>query len=218
MFNTKKTVSLGLLGLMTAGFMAINTQAGQGSQHGPPPFSDFDLDDSGFVSEDEFNQVRGERMAAKAAEGKQMRGAATAPAFADLDTDGDGQLNAAELTAGQKAHMEKVHAKGKGQGHGNGHGSGKGHGGGKGAMKGNMPTFSDFDLDGDGTIVESEFNQAHAQKMSEMAAAGHQMKHAGDAPGFTGIDTDENGEISEAEFSAHQAEHHQKHKAENKKN
>jgi Ca2+-binding EF-hand superfamily protein len=75
-------------------------------------------------------------------------------------------------------------------------------------MKGNMPTFADFDLDGDGKIVEQEFNTAHSKKMSEMAAEGRQMKHVGDAPGFTGIDTNDDGEISEAEFAAHQAEHH----------
>jgi hypothetical protein len=46
--------------------------------------------------------------------------------------------------------------------------------------------------------------------MSEMAAAGHQMKHVKDAPGFKGIDSDSNGEISKGEFSAHQAEQHPK--------
>ena len=77
-------------------------------------------------------------------------------------------------------------------------------------MKGNMHTFADFDLDGDGEIVETEFNQGHAKRMSEMAAEGRQMKHVGDAPGFSGIDSDGNGEISQQEFAAHQAEHHQK--------
>ena len=75
-------------------------------------------------------------------------------------------------------------------------------------MKGQMPTFSDFDLDGDGKILEQEFDEGHAKRMSEMAAEGHQMKHAGDAPGFSGIDTNTEGEISEEEFAAHQAEHH----------
>ncbi len=75
-------------------------------------------------------------------------------------------------------------------------------------MKGNMPTFADFDLDGDGKIVEQEFNTGHAKRMSEMAAEGRQMKHVGDAPGFTGIDTNDDGEISKQEFATHQAEHH----------
>jgi len=227
MSNPRKGVSIGLLGLVAGGLVTLSVQAGEGSPHGPAPFSDFDLDSSGFISEDEFNTVRGQRIAAKAAEGKQMRGAATAPAFADIDTDGDGQLNPEELSAAQKAHREKHHAKGKGQGQGQGqgqgHGKNKGQGSGCGegkgrGMKGNMPTFSDFDLDGDGTIVETEFNQGHAKRMSEMAAEGHQLKHAGDAPGFSGIDSDGNGEISAEEFAAHQAEHHnQMHKSKDKK-
>jgi Ca2+-binding EF-hand superfamily protein len=214
MSNVKRVISLGMLGVVAGGFLAINTQAGQGSQGGPPPFSDFDLDADGFVSEEEFNTVRGQHMAAKAAEGKQMKGAATAPAFADIDKDGDGQLNPEELSAAQRAHMAERHGKGNGHGHGKGQGSGCGKGEG---MKQNMPAFSDFDLDGNGVIVETEFNEGHAKKMSEMAAAGHQMKHAKDAPGFKGIDSDDNGEISKDEFSVHQAEQHPKmHDSKNK--
>ncbi len=82
-------------------------------------------------------------------------------------------------------------------------------GNGKG-MKGNMPSYADFDLDGDGKIVEQEFNQAHAKRMGEMAAEGRQMKHAGECPGFAGIDTNDDGEISEQEFATHQAEHRAK--------
>ena len=206
--NNEKRVILGLSGIVAVGFLAINAQAGQGSQGGgPPSFSDFDLDGNGFVSEEEFNTVRGQHMAAKAAEGKQMKGAATAPAFADIDKDGDGQLNPEELSAAQQAHRAERHGKGSGYGHGKGQGSGSGKGEG---TKQNMPAFSDFDLDGNGVIAEAEFNEGHAKRMSEMAAAGHQMKHAEDAPGFKGIDSDGNGEISKDEFSAHQAEHHPK--------
>ena len=43
-------------------------------------------------------------------------------------------------------------------------------------LKENMPAFSDFDLDNDGTIQEPEFHQAHARRMQEMAAAGHKLK------------------------------------------
>ena len=70
-----------------------------------------------------------------------------------------------------------------------------------------MPTYADFDLDGDGKIVEKEFNEAHAQRMAKMAEEGRQMKHVGDFPGFAGIDTDGDGVISEEELATHQAEH-----------
>jgi Ca2+-binding EF-hand superfamily protein len=203
MSNLREGISVGLLVLVAGGFIAFSTQAGESSPHGPPPFSDFDLDSNGFVSEEEFNKARGERMAARAAEGKQMHGAATAPSFADIDTDADGQLNPEELSAAQKAHMEKRHGHHKHKGQGSGCGKGKG-------MRREMPTFSDFDLNGDGKIVETEFNQGHAERMSKMAAEGRYMKHAGDAPGFSGVDSDGNGEITEKEFAAHQDEYHQK--------
>lgn len=76
--------------------------------------------------------------------------------------------------------------------------------------KGKMPAFPDLDLDGDGRIVEQEFNEWHAKRMGEMAAEGRQMKHVGDAPGFSGIDTNGDGGISKEEFATHQAEHPQR--------
>lgn len=222
--DLRQRVTTVLLGVLLICILPVAAQAEEtgGKGHGPGSFSVFDMDENGFVSEEEFYSVRQQRMAAKAAEGKKMRCAASAPAFADLDTDGDGQLNPDELAAGQKAHRAKCqeghgegHGQGQGKGHGKGHGKGYGKGDGTGhgqgqGMKGNMPTFSDFDLDGDGVIGESEFNEAHAKKMSEMAAQGHKMKHAGDAPGFSGIDTNDDGAISAQEFSDHQAAHHLK--------
>lgn len=218
MNGLRKSISLVLLALATGCLMSVSVQAAEQAKHNPPAFSDIDLDGDGFISEDELNTFRAQRMAAKAAEGKKMKGAASAPAFADIDTDGDGQLNPEELAAAQKAHREKMHAmRGHGHGKGEGHGKGNGHGKGKckgqGAcqgMKGKMPTFADFDLDGDGKITEAEFNEGHAKKISEMVAEGRSMKHAGSAPGFAGIDTNDDGEISEEEFAAHQADHHKK--------
>ena len=202
MNNLSKCIATGLLTVLAGSVVSVGAQAEEKPGHGPMPFSVFDMDENGFVSEAEFNSVREQHMAARASEGKKMRCAASAPAFADLDTDGDGQLSPDELTAGQKAHMGKCKAMGQGAGHGKGEGHGKG-------MKGEMPAFSDFDLDGDGVIIETEFNEGHAKRMSEMAAEVRQMKHVGDAPGFSGIDTNGDGGISEQEFSDHQAAHHQ---------
>jgi len=208
MNNLSKCIATGLLTILAGSVFSISAQAEAEPGHGPAPFSVFDMDENGYVSEAEFYSVREQRMAARASEGKKMRCAASAPAFADLDKDGDGQLSPEELTAGQNAHMAECRAKGQGAGHGKGHGHGKGEGHGMGS-KGKMPAFSDFDLDGDGVIVETEFDEGHAKKMSEMAAEGRQMKHVGDAPGFSGIDTNGDNGISEQEFSDHQAEHHQ---------
>lgn len=111
---------------------------------GPPPFSKFDADGDGFVSEDEFNTTKAARMKARAEAGRPMKGAATAPTFSDLDTDGDGRLSEDELVAGQKAHRKAMHAQ---------HGKG---------MK--MPTFGDLDLDGDGCINAEEFAKHQAER------------------------------------------------------
>ena len=202
MNNLSKCIATGLLTILAGSVVSISAQAEDKPGHGPVPFSVFDMNENGFISEAEFYSVREQRMTAKASEGKKMRCAASAPSFADLDTDGDGQLSPEELTAGQKAHMGECRAKGQGAGHGKGEGHGKG-------MKGKMPAFSDFDLDGDGVMTETEFNEGHAKRMSEMASEGRQMNHVGDAPGFSGIDSNGDGGISEQEFSDHQAAHHQ---------
>lgn len=204
MNDLKNIVGLGLLLIMAGGFTSFNAHAEKSGMHGPVPFDEFDQDGSGFVSEEEFNTVRGQRMAARAAEGKKMHCAGSAPSFADVDNDGDGQLSQDELTSAHKTHKQKCQSMNHEHGmrHGQGHGKGKG-------MKGkNMPAFADFDLNADGKIVEKEFNEGHAKRMSEMAAEGRDMKHANQCPGFSGIDSNGDGEISEDEFAAHQADHH----------
>ena len=74
----------------------------------------------------------------------------------------------------------------------------------------NMPTFADFDLNGDGKMTEDEFNQARAERIAKRAKEGRKMKNLANAPSFADIDTDGDGGVSPEEFAAHQAAHHSK--------
>lgn len=164
---------------------------------GPIPFSAYDANADGAISEEEFNKVRGERMAGRAAEGRPMRGAAHAPAFSDFDADEDGSLTPDELTAGQRAQAAKRRSGGMGQGPGAGQGMGPGK---------NRPSFDDYDLDGDGAITEKEFHEARAKRISERAKQGYPMKNLGNAPAFGDLDSDGDGKLSPEEFAAHTAQ------------
>ena len=122
------------------------------SPGGPPSFEDFDRNGDGFVSAEEFNSTRAERMAERAEEGRPMKGAAGAPAFSDFDGNGDGQLDPAEFAAGQDAHRHMRHAEHMADGRGMQHGKGM-----------PMPEFGDLDLNGDGCIDADEFAKHQAE-------------------------------------------------------
>ena len=191
-----KTVPLGLIIAVASVISPLSAQSEELPARGPIPFSAFDQDSSGFITQDEFDTVRAQRMAEKAADGRPMRGAASAPSFSEFDKNADGQLSQDELAAGQQAQMEKRRSMGYGMGQGQGSGMNKGM---------NMPAFSDCDLNGDGKILEEEFYQARNKRMSERAEQGYQMKNAAMAPPFTVVDANGDGEISAEEFAAHQA-------------
>ena len=71
----------------------------------------------------------------------------------------------------------------------------------------NMPTFADFDLNGDEAISSDELYQARAERIAKHAEEGRKMKNLANMPSFEDIDTDADGAISRDEFAAHQAEH-----------
>ena len=181
-------------------FLPISAHSEAIPDRGPIPFAAYDKDGNGLISEKEFSAVRAERMSTRAAEGRPMRGAASAPSFSEFDTNKDGQLTQDELAAGQKAQMQKRRSMGMGQGRGMGKGMGMGR---------NMPTFSEYDLDGDGKMLEKEFNEARSKRISERAQQGYQMRNLGNAPSFADIDANGDGHISAEEFAAHQSQHRQ---------
>lgn len=74
----------------------------------------------------------------------------------------------------------------------------------------NMPTFEDFDLDGDGRITEEEFNKLRSERIARHAEEGRPMKNMANAPSFADIDTNADGGVSREELGAHQADHMKK--------
>ncbi|MBU0500190.1 MAG: EF-hand domain-containing protein [Gammaproteobacteria bacterium] len=109
-----RLLTLTLLIALSCGVTAMASWSAEIPAWGPIPFEAFDRDGNGLISEAEFNQTRSERMGRNAAEGRPMWGAASAPAFKDMDTNGDGNLTAEEHTAAQQAHMQQRGGRGMG--------------------------------------------------------------------------------------------------------
>ena len=139
------------------------------STRGPVPFATWDADNSGAIDEQEFNTLREQRQAAVKASGRQGKNLANASTFAQIDSNGDGQISTEELSAmqqgmgkgrqGSRKAMQQgqgnKQGKGKGQaqssmlqGQGNKQYMGKGHYGSRQAMKGKMgPRYQAMDAE-----------------------------------------------------------------------
>jgi hypothetical protein len=106
--NLEISVSVATLLMTLAAASTVAAQppgmGGWGSP-GSMPLASMDRNGDGWISEAEHTAFRAERMAARASEGRLMRNAARAPAFSDLDRDGDGRLNAGELRFAQDARF-----------------------------------------------------------------------------------------------------------------
>ncbi|WP_345979558.1 EF-hand domain-containing protein [Sulfurimonas sp. HSL3-2] len=71
-----------------------------------PSFKDYDTNNDGKITQQEFNYEHQHRMQERAEEGRMMRNAQNAPDFADIDTNGDGIINRNEFRNHQKMQMQ----------------------------------------------------------------------------------------------------------------
>ena len=71
--------------LLSGTAMLVAAQGLTYRQQGPAPFEVYDRNGDGAITAEEFNAFRDERRAARAAEGRPMRNAGTAPTFEQVD-------------------------------------------------------------------------------------------------------------------------------------
>lgn len=192
------TYSVGMLLALLTGISTSNAAQVPVPPTGPIPFAAFDKDGNGYVNEQEFNQTREQRMAARAAIGIPTGNLKNGPGFANFDINMDGLLSPDELNAGQQMRVLSRRTRPRYPDQ-----SADMHQG------PSMPSFTDFDLDGDGKIQTEEFDEARGKRIAERAQQGYMMKGLAHAPTFVELDTDKDGAISPTEFAAHQAQRHQ---------
>jgi len=186
--------------VITSFFCVQTLQAEPLPPRGPIPFHLYDINSNGFISQDEFNTIRGLRMESRASQGRPMQNMGSEPNFKQFDADNDGQLNPDELARGQQLQRQKRWEMRQGQGMGMR--QGRGMGGGR-----NMPKFADFDGNSDGYISEQELIEARSMRISNRIQQGYPMRNTANITAFQDIDNNSDGKISPEEFSTHQKQH-----------
>jgi len=194
MKSLKRLLATGILFAMTGMVCAESPLPARG----PLPFTAFDQDGNGSISQEEFAAVHGQRLQAPNPQGNSARRWMDPPDFASFDTDGNGSLSPDELAIGQRNRMLQRRQQMGGGGGNPAMGPGRGR---------NMPAFEAFDLNGDGQLTQQEFEQARAKRISERAQQGYLMRNLQNAPPYGDIDSNGDGSVTPDEFAAAQMRH-----------
>jgi Ca2+-binding EF-hand superfamily protein len=86
---------------MSQGARNNQVNSSRGMKRNMPTFESFDLNSDGYLTENEMNEARNNRMAQNANQGKMMRNAGNNTAFADIDTNNDGKVSKDEFLSNQ---------------------------------------------------------------------------------------------------------------------
>jgi Ca2+-binding EF-hand superfamily protein len=77
------------------------------SDVGPISFGSYDKNGDGYITQEEFDLRKNERMQSRAGENRQLRNVADSPQFSYFDINNDGKINKNELTIRQQERMQK---------------------------------------------------------------------------------------------------------------
>ncbi len=203
-----RKISLILFACVITSLLCIqSTQARQLPQRGPIPFFIYDINANGFISQDEFQTIRSQRMENRMNQAYPGQGPVSEPDFAQFDADKDSRLSPDELARGQQLQMEKQWQRRQDRRMGMMQGQGRGMG-----TAPNMPVFEEFDQNNDGVLTPDEFSmgmQQHrqqrqasgqAQGMAMRQGQGRGMNRGRNMPKFADYDGDKDGYISEQEL------------------
>ncbi len=160
-----------------------------------PTFRNFDLDGDGTLTEEEFIEARGQRVARRAKEGRQMRGLSNMMQFSDLDRNGDGRVGPDEFQAGVAQHRQS-HRQNRGFGR-----PGMGPQG-VGQRRMGRPRI---DRDGDGYVSRQEFEAMRARRMKMRGGSGISRPTRPQPPAFSELDSNGDGRISPQELDTFRA-------------
>ncbi len=168
------------------GLFSLTAHAATLPEKGPIPFTLYDQNGNGTISQQEFDSTHAQHRA-------QGIPSHTPPSFKAFDLNQDGKLTKEELHAGQRQKMQQHHAQIRQQ---------------TNKRPPEKPSFSEFDLNGNGFISKEEFYEARTKRRIEKARQGHDMANIRHAKPFEKIDLNGDQKITADEFSNHLARYH----------
>ncbi len=108
MDRLKQVGCVGLLGIVVCSAAVVSAQPeakpprGQGPGMSRPAFSDYDQNDDGMISKEEFNAAHARRVGDRAKQGYALRNQDRAPSFEDLDKNADDEISPREFAEHQQ--------------------------------------------------------------------------------------------------------------------